>query len=355
MPKGDREILKADLEDGYGKVANLLVEALILAKMNGIQKSICLFIIRRTYFWNRKFDEIKLQDFAEACDSTKSYISTQLKKLVEGKVIIRKNYAPGKTPEYGINTRVSEWRKGFINVEHLHKCITKGLYKCETEGFRKCERVNTDESIENTIGSEGSTYSITDNIQKNNTTTTNIANTMPKNETKEKNNPVARVDADSAKQDEDIIDKLNSVEEIKSPLQKIENHYREKVLQRTIVPPKDLEAILQIYEKGYPVDFIIQCIDFACERYKKNNNGKLNIKSFRYFIPVIEDEWEKQKLREAADKIDPKEPEVNLSKAKQKSKQNYSSNNKPKNRFHNFQQRHHKYSNEELEKILGIK
>lgn len=168
-------------------------------------------------------------------------------------------------------------------------------------------------------------------------------------------NPVAPVDADSTKQDEDIIDKLNSVEEIKSPLQKIENHYREKVLQRTIVPPKDLEAILQIYEKGYPVDFIIQCIDFACERYKKNNNGKLNIKSFKYFIPVIEDEWEKQKLREAADKIDPKEPEVNLSKAKQKSKQNYSSNNKPKNRFHNFQQRHHKYSNEELEKILGIK
>lgn len=308
MPKGDREILKADLEDGYGKVANLLVEALILAKMNGIQKSICLFIIRRTYFWNRKFDEIKLQDFAEACDSTKSYISTQLKKLVEGKVIIRKNYAPGKTPEYGINTRVSEWRKGFINVEHLHKCITKGLYKCETEGFRKCERVNTDESIENTIGSEGSTYSITDNIQKNNNNTTNIANTMPKNETKEKNNPVARVDADSAKQDEtdkttEFLNDIYADVENEGPLEKIENHYK-KIIGRPVIGSNDLQEILQAYEKYKDPDFIVNCMNQATEN-NKQRYGRITITSFRYFKKVIDDEWQKRQLRKKANNIVP--------------------------------------------------
>ena len=40
MPKGDRDILKADLEDGYTPIANLILEALALAKMSGVQKGI---------------------------------------------------------------------------------------------------------------------------------------------------------------------------------------------------------------------------------------------------------------------------------------------------------------------------
>jgi len=38
VAKGDREILKADTDDGYTTVANLLLEALAMAKMTGVQK-----------------------------------------------------------------------------------------------------------------------------------------------------------------------------------------------------------------------------------------------------------------------------------------------------------------------------
>ena len=48
MPEGQDKILKAELEDGYGRIANLLLEALALSNLNGKQMSICLFIIRRT-------------------------------------------------------------------------------------------------------------------------------------------------------------------------------------------------------------------------------------------------------------------------------------------------------------------
>lgn len=43
MPRGDREIFKADCEDGFTKIANLLLEALALARLNGVQKGICMF------------------------------------------------------------------------------------------------------------------------------------------------------------------------------------------------------------------------------------------------------------------------------------------------------------------------
>ena len=52
MPKGDRDNLKADCEDGFTRIANLILEALALAKLNGTQKGICFFIFRRTYGWN---------------------------------------------------------------------------------------------------------------------------------------------------------------------------------------------------------------------------------------------------------------------------------------------------------------
>lgn len=130
MPKGDRDILKADVEDGYGKVANLLFEALAYSKLNGKQVSICLFIIRRTYCWNKKEDEISLRDFATACDTSESYISKQLKQLIEWNVISRTNYQPGKVPTYSINTRVAQWYKGCINVQGLNECIKQGLYNC---------------------------------------------------------------------------------------------------------------------------------------------------------------------------------------------------------------------------------
>ena len=37
MPKGDREMLKADIEDGYTKIANLLIEALSFSNLSSLR------------------------------------------------------------------------------------------------------------------------------------------------------------------------------------------------------------------------------------------------------------------------------------------------------------------------------
>lgn len=148
MPKGDIEILKADTEDGYTKIANLIIEALAMCKLSGTQHGICLFLFRRTYGWGKAEDAISLPEFAAACDTSQPYISRQLKDLLEKNIIFRVNYQPGKTPVYTFNTRVAEWDKGCINVQGLSEQIRQGLYECARVGLSDCARVNQEPTLE---------------------------------------------------------------------------------------------------------------------------------------------------------------------------------------------------------------
>ncbi len=150
MPKGDREILKADIEDGYTPLANLILEALAMAKISGVQKGICMFLFRRTYGWGIKEDSISLKEFAEAVDTSASYVSKQLKQLIEWNIIIRTSYEPGKVPAYTFNTRVEQWYKGCINVQGLNEKTKQGLYKCARVPLSICARVDNPQSLDTT-------------------------------------------------------------------------------------------------------------------------------------------------------------------------------------------------------------
>lgn len=149
MPQGDRDILKADTEDGYTKIANLLLEALAMAKLNGTQKGICMFLWRRTYGWGKSEDAISLKDYSEACGTSEPYVSRQINILLNKNVIIRVKYEPGKTPIYTFNTRVAQWDKGCLNVQELSNRIRQGLYDCIRVGLSDCEGVNHETALEN--------------------------------------------------------------------------------------------------------------------------------------------------------------------------------------------------------------
>ncbi|MEN6326035.1 MAG: replication protein [Syntrophomonas sp.] len=165
MPRGDREKFKADCADGFTKIANLLLEALALAKLNGVQKGICMFIFRRTFGWNRTEDAITLGEFAEACGSSRAYISRQLSELIKKNIICRVSYQPGKTPVYSFTTNISEWDPGSLDlnalsensvhglydcttlaVQGLHESTIHGLHESATPGLYNCERVNREET-----------------------------------------------------------------------------------------------------------------------------------------------------------------------------------------------------------------
>jgi len=135
MPKGDRESFKADCEDGFTRIANLILEALSMVKLNGTQTGICLFLLRRTYGWNRSEDAISREDFAAACGTSKTYISRQLSELLHKNIIRRLSYEPGKTSVYAFNSNIADWDKASINLQALSANAQQGLYECASEGW----------------------------------------------------------------------------------------------------------------------------------------------------------------------------------------------------------------------------
>src|SRR5487761_2540075 len=95
MPKGDRLKLKADPEDGTTPISNLLLEAVAMAKLSGLQKGAILYLWRKTYGWvdkngqRKKECEIGLKEWSEALDAIKSSVATALSELEQKHIFIR--------------------------------------------------------------------------------------------------------------------------------------------------------------------------------------------------------------------------------------------------------------------------
>lgn len=131
MPKGDREKLKADPEDGTTPVANLLVTALAIAKLTSKEKSAILFLWRRTYGWHEngtRFKEVKIsfQDWNKVLGIDNAHTSTLLATLVKKRILLRRYYGPTGEKEvrgyyYALNTKCSEWSDSCLNQQLLRK------------------------------------------------------------------------------------------------------------------------------------------------------------------------------------------------------------------------------------------
>ena len=75
------------LSNGYTKIANELLEAICRLNVSGNEMRILLYIIRRTYGFNRTYAEIPLSDISEALGMKKGNVSRELKKLREANII----------------------------------------------------------------------------------------------------------------------------------------------------------------------------------------------------------------------------------------------------------------------------
>ena len=123
MPKGDKEILKADPEDGTTPVSNLLLEALAYSGLSGLERGVLVYLWRRTYGWivgkgkRRKERVIPLSEWAKALHTDKVTAWKTLDSLEKKCVIKLKRLGKGKSISYMTNTHIYEWT-----------CIDKELF-----------------------------------------------------------------------------------------------------------------------------------------------------------------------------------------------------------------------------------
>lgn len=105
-PEQEQEPLKvAQLEDGYTRIANELLEAAISHSLTLRQLRVLLAVIRKTYGFNKKADVISGSQIAEITKMTRQKCSTALCVLVELKII---NRASSRS-QISINKNLSEW------------------------------------------------------------------------------------------------------------------------------------------------------------------------------------------------------------------------------------------------------
>ena len=75
------------VENGYTRIANELLDAICRLKISGNEFRILLFIIRRTYGFQRKSAEISLSEIAGAVGMSAQNISREIKKMIQYHII----------------------------------------------------------------------------------------------------------------------------------------------------------------------------------------------------------------------------------------------------------------------------
>lgn len=95
------------LENGYTKLANELLDALISARLTARQWAVVMAIIRKTYGFNKKADEIGLSQLAAMTGVDKTHLSRTVRELEAAKVINREAGTHAHT--LSINKKHAQW------------------------------------------------------------------------------------------------------------------------------------------------------------------------------------------------------------------------------------------------------
>ena len=116
MPKGDAQQLRADLDDGFTRLANLLLEGLCAAPLSGAEFRVLNFVIRRTYGWAKaekrdagKMDTITAAEMIRGTGLPRGTASHAIASLCKARVLLTALAAPNNLRRYGVNPDLNSW------------------------------------------------------------------------------------------------------------------------------------------------------------------------------------------------------------------------------------------------------
>lgn len=99
-------------EKGFTAIANDIMDALVRAGLQASELCVVLFILRKTYGWNKKSDQISLTQFCDALPYSKQTIVTALKRLQLVKVIrlVQSGNSKVSSNEWAFNKDFETWQ-----------------------------------------------------------------------------------------------------------------------------------------------------------------------------------------------------------------------------------------------------
>lgn len=134
------ELASPQLESGYTRLANSILEALAKTQLNGTAWRIIIVVFRYTYGFGRKETELSESFIARATGVHRKQINREINTLISSRVLIVKRPATFNTP------RIIAFNKNFESW----KVSTKKLTGNELDALNKTEDTTANELVDTT-------------------------------------------------------------------------------------------------------------------------------------------------------------------------------------------------------------
>lgn len=95
-------------ENGYTAIADEIMDALIQYRIPGEQMQCTLFIIRKTYGYNKTWDNISSSQFVKATGMNKGNVGRAIRALIDKKIVVKKDNK--HIPSYRFNKDYNKWK-----------------------------------------------------------------------------------------------------------------------------------------------------------------------------------------------------------------------------------------------------
>ena len=122
------------LEDGYTKIANELLEALSRSNLSPYESRVLWFVIRQTYGWKKKTDLISLSQIVKGTGIEKGNTSRALKSLILRQIVVRLD-----NKQLGFNKDYDSWLRKLsaetpkLSAETPKKVVSRDTKKLSVE------------------------------------------------------------------------------------------------------------------------------------------------------------------------------------------------------------------------------
>ena len=97
------------IEDGYTRIANALLEALARARLSGRELAVALAVVRLTYGYAKKADRLSASQIAGITGIPTRKIGALLRSLEAKSILIVERRGSGRIPTIQIDKRIAAW------------------------------------------------------------------------------------------------------------------------------------------------------------------------------------------------------------------------------------------------------
>jgi phage replication O-like protein O len=127
-------VASPQVEDGYTRIANELLEAIYSTGFNGTQFKILLCIIRYTYGFKRKSHDLSIGFISKATGVSRRYISAELSRLIDSKVItVLQEHTDTTSRVLALNKNYTQWNISRTNNQQVKNISTGELEQHTTD------------------------------------------------------------------------------------------------------------------------------------------------------------------------------------------------------------------------------